>query len=84
VSGNQEPIDAILSALTRHAMEIVGLPKDERDAIYMLYRNTYIESAMELGMPCQEARQWAEQMNEWTRWLVTVIEQGGGVAGGNA
>jgi hypothetical protein len=39
---------------------------------------------MERGLTRQKAQDWADQMNEWTRALVRMIELSGDGAGGKA
>ncbi len=80
----KEAVAATLSTVNQRAMEIVALPADQRVARYKVYRQVYIESAMEHGLPRPKAHAWADQMNEWTRTLVKKIEQSGGAAGGTA
>jgi len=80
----EEAVAATLSTLRQRAMEIVALPADQREARYKIYRQVYIEAAMEHGLPRLKAQAWAHQMNQWTRALVKKIELSGGGAGGKA
>jgi hypothetical protein len=84
LSKEKEAVAATLSTVSQRAMEIVALPADQREARYKIYRQVYIESAMEHGLPCPKAHAWADQMNQWIRTLVKKIEQSGGAAGGTA
>jgi hypothetical protein len=80
----EEAVAATLSTVSLRAMEIVALPADQREARYKIYRQVYIEAAMEHGLPRLKAQAWAHQMNQWARALVKKIEQSGGAAGGKA
>jgi hypothetical protein len=84
LSKQKEAVAATLSTVSQRAMEIVALPADQREARYKIYRQVYIESAMEHGLPRPKAKAWADQMNQWIRTLVKKIEQSGGAAGGTA
>jgi hypothetical protein len=84
LSKQKEAVAATLSTVSQRAMEIVALPADQREARYKIYRQVYIESAMEHGLPRPKAHAWADQMNQWIRTLVKKIEQSGGAAGGTA
>jgi hypothetical protein len=84
LSKEKEAVAETLSTVTQRAMEIVALPANKREARYKVYRQVYMESAMEHGLPRPKAQAWADQMNQWTRTLVKKIEQSGGAAGGKA
>ena len=76
--------DAMLDTVKRRALTVIDLPEAEREEQYELYRKLYVASAVNVGMTVQKARELAEKMNEWTRVLVEIIEEGGGARGGHA
>ena len=63
-------------------MEIVELPQVDREARYDFYRRAYKDSAHGVGMA--DAEGMSQQMDEWVRALVAIIESGGGAGGGKA
>ena len=81
---DEESSDAMLDTVKRRALTVIDLPETQREIQYEIYRKLYIESAVNVGMTVQKARELAEKMNEWTRVLVEIIEQGGGARGGHA
>ena len=84
MANDEEASDAMLDTVKRRALTVIDLPEAQREIQYEIYRKLYIESAVNVGMTVQKARELAEKMNEWTRVLVEIIEQGGGARGGHA
>ena len=84
MSTDKEAADAMLGAVKRRAMEVVELPEAEREGRYKIYRHAYIEAGSQHGLTRQKAHEMAEKMNNWTRALVTTIEQSGSAKGGHA
>jgi hypothetical protein len=84
VADKNEAQEALLGAVQRRAMEIIELPAGEREARYAMYRRNYVESAIETGMPRDQAEEFGDKMIEWTQGMVQLMEQGGGAAGGKA
>ena len=77
--------DAALATIQRYAMGIVALPAAKREARYALIRESHMEAGR--SMKIGDKKDWEDlddNMVEWTRALVRIIESGGGSKGGTA
>jgi hypothetical protein len=74
--------EELLRLIESQAMEVMALPIAEREARYMLIKDSYRESAKKLGMSVSQAAAFGAKMELWVRTLVRIIEGDGDASAG--
>ena len=69
-------LEQMLQMLHRRALKLAGLPEDERDSQYDLIRLSCCGAAERIGQSPDEAAETANNMVEFTRAMVGIIERG--------
>jgi hypothetical protein len=69
-------LEQMMSMLQRRALNLVALPEDERDLQYDLLRLSCCGAAEQIGQSPDRAAATANNMVEFTRALVGIIETG--------
>jgi hypothetical protein len=67
---------AMMEAVRGQAIEIVALAHEARESRYALIRATFMATAIDMGKEPSQAEAAANQMVEWTRSTVMIIEAG--------
>jgi hypothetical protein len=80
----QKAFDAVMSSLNRRAMEIVEIPKTEREQTYLIVRDELMRAMRDCHIEENKIPDWIEQYLSFLRSLVAMIESGGGASGGRA
>jgi len=81
---SEERAEKLLGQLHQWAMEAVDLPRTMREAFIVEVAAKYYEDAVENGLSASKAEEWRENIQDWVRSLVEVIETSGGAGGGHA
>lgn len=81
---SEERAEKLLGQLHQWAMEAVEQPRTTREAFIVEVAAKYYADAVENGLSPSKAEEWRENIQEWVRSLVDVIETSGGAGGGNA
>ena len=81
---SEERAERLLGQLHQWAMETVELPREAREAFVLEVAERYYEDALRNGLGASRAEAWRENIGEWLRALVEVIETSGGAGGGHA
>ncbi|WP_181169082.1 hypothetical protein [Mesorhizobium sp. B2-4-14] len=71
-------LEQLLRLIHRRAMRLAALPEDERDSHYDLIRLSCCAAAEHIGQSPDKAALTANDMVEFVRALVGIIEMGGG------
>src|SRR4051812_45115995 len=69
-------LEQMLQMLHRRALKLAALPDDERDPHYDLIRLTCCGAAERIGQSPDKATETANNMVEFTRAMVGIIERG--------
>lgn len=77
-------LEQLLRLIHRRAMKLAALPEDERDLHYDLIRRTCCEAAEHIGQSPDRAAITANDMAQFVRALVGIIEMGGGLGQGRS
>ena len=80
----EERAERLLGQLHQWAMQTVELPRKDRDAFMLIIAGKYYDDALANGLDHARAEAWRDNVGEWLRALVEVIETSGGAAGGHA
>ena len=68
----------------RFAVRVLEAPRDEREALYAIARQSAEESAKQLGFNDSQAAEWADNLEALVRTVVAAMEPRGGGSGGTA
>jgi hypothetical protein len=71
-------LEQMLRLIHRRALNLAQLPEDERDRHYDLIRLSCCGAAEQIGQSPAEAAVTANNMVEFTRAMVGIIDTGGG------
>jgi hypothetical protein len=71
-------LEQLLRLIHRRALNIAAFPEDERDSHYDLFRLSCCAAAENIGQGPDEAAITANDMVQFVRALVGIIEVGGG------
>jgi hypothetical protein len=74
----------IIRLAERFAVRVLVAPRDEREALYAIARQSAEESAKQLGCNDSQAGEWADNVEALVRIVVAAIERGDGASGGTA
>jgi hypothetical protein len=77
-------LDAIMGSLQRMAMQVLEAPKEDREKVYEEIREDFAETWRAHGAAFNVGPDFIEQYMIHLRALVSIIERGGGAAGGTA
>jgi hypothetical protein len=81
---SEERAERLLGQLHQWAMEAVELPREARDAFVLEVAERYYDDALRNDLGAARAEAWRENIGEWLRALIDVIETSGGAGGGHA
>jgi hypothetical protein len=79
----QKALDATMGSLNRIAMQIVAMPKGDREEQYGIVRRSLIESLPALKVDAKAGEEWVEKYMGFLRALVSMIETSGHAGGGH-
>jgi hypothetical protein len=74
----------MMASLQRVAMQMLELPKAERENVFNGYREGFAKDAAAAGLDPKAALEFGDKYMEFLRTLVKIIEASGGGAGGRA
>lgn len=80
----KEQQERILKLLNECAMEVIRHPPEQREGAILRFKEGSLKSAKQAFGKEATASEWADQMDEWLRALVRIIENSGGGKGGTA
>ena len=82
--GSEERAEKLLGQLHQWAMEAIEMPRARREAFIVDVAAKYYDDAIKNGLSASQAEEWRENIGDWLRSLVEVIETSGGASGGHA
>ena len=77
-------LDVVMGSLQRMAMQVLEAPKEDREKVYKDIRENFAETWRSHGAALKISPDFVEQYMAYLRALVSIIERGGGAAGGTA
>jgi hypothetical protein len=80
----ENPHDLIMASLPGIAVQILEVPKSEREGLYTDFGIGFRKQAAAAGLDPKPAEEFGQKYLEFLRALVRIIESGGGASGGHA
>lgn len=81
---SEERAEKLLGQLHQWAMEAIEHPRTAREAFIVEVAANYYDDAVANGLSASKAEEWRENIQDWVRSLVDIIETSGGAGGGHA
>jgi hypothetical protein len=76
--------DLMLASLQRVAMQMLEVPKADRERVYADHQKAFAKAAAATRLDPKAAEEFGLKYLEYLRAMVNIIEAGGGAAGGRA